>query len=174
MTHLGIIGAPGAGKDTIANYLIENKGYKRFAFADQIKKEYYDISGFSELEFKGRGIIEQDIRDGLWEYSAKIKNIRGPTCFIDPVIEELVNCNKVILTDVRTELEMKCCKSNGVKLFIVIRDLQKELSGEKLLGTQLVLKQLIGQYPIFWNYLDNLEETYVNFDQFLEKIREDV
>ena len=43
--HLGIIGAPGAGKDAIADYLIEAKGYDRIAFADQIKEEYYGISG---------------------------------------------------------------------------------------------------------------------------------
>lgn len=169
MIHLGIVGAPGVGKDTLATYLVENKGYRRLAFADQIKKEYYAISGFSELEFKERGKTEQDIRNGLWEYSAKMKELHGPTYFVKPVIEELLKSERpVILTDVRTEWEMRYCSAKCVKLFIVIRDLQKELAGEKLLGTQLELKKLIGQYPIFWNYLDNLEETYRNFERFIE------
>jgi hypothetical protein len=169
MIHLGIIGAPGVGKDTLAAYLIENKGYGRLAFADQIKKEYYAISGFSESQFKERGVAEQDIRDGLWKYSAKMKEFYGSNYFIKPVIEEMLNSDKpTVFTDVRTQCEMDYCLSNNVKLFIVIRDLQKEFNGMTLLGTQLELKKLTGQYPIFWNCLDNLEETYRNFKQFLE------
>ncbi len=33
-----VTGCAGSGKDTVANYLIKKYGYKKFAFADPLKK----------------------------------------------------------------------------------------------------------------------------------------
>ena len=37
MSIVGIFGKAGSGKDTIANYMIENLGYIKIAFADVLK-----------------------------------------------------------------------------------------------------------------------------------------
>lgn len=38
---IGLIGAPKSGKSLIGNFLTNNRNYKQFAFADQIKKEFF-------------------------------------------------------------------------------------------------------------------------------------
>jgi len=41
--HVALVGKAGAGKDTIADYLVQNYGFKKFAFADKIKEIVYDL-----------------------------------------------------------------------------------------------------------------------------------
>lgn len=167
--NLGIIGAPGAGKDTLADYLVENKGFLKIAFADQIKNEYYDISGYTEEQFKSRDGKEQEIRDGLWEYSAKMKEEHGQDYFIKPVMNVVRESKKpTIITDIRTFYEFSASLSSA-KVFVVIRDYKKELAGQYLLGTELRLATIMGILPIFWNDSSNLEETYCNFEDFLRR-----
>lgn len=162
---LGIIGAPRAGKDTIASYLVENKGFLRLAFADQIKNEYYKISGFTEYDFKKRNEKEDEIRNGLWEYSKKAMEQNGQYYFIDQVLEKVKN--NTIITDVRTLNEVFECKKSKIKLFIIIRNVKKELNGYYLLGTKIPLFSIMGTYPIFWNDSNNLNITYQRFEEFL-------
>lgn len=165
--NLGIIGAPGAGKDTLANYLVENKGYIRLAFADQIKKEYYAVSGYTEEQFKSRDGEEKVIRDGLWSYSAEMKEKNGWDYFIKPVMNVIERApHPVVITDIRTFSEWNAALSN-TRTFMVLRNPKRELAGSVLLGTEIKLSSIMGTIPIFWNDCDNLEETYRNFEDFL-------
>ena len=48
MVIIGLIGNKRVGKDTIADYLVSNYNFKKYAFADQIKKVAHTIFGWSE------------------------------------------------------------------------------------------------------------------------------
>jgi dephospho-CoA kinase len=37
MTIIGLVGAAGVGKDTVADYLVKHHGFKRYAFADAVR-----------------------------------------------------------------------------------------------------------------------------------------
>ena len=102
---LGLIGLPGAGKDFLADLFIKRNNFDKIAFADQIKNEYYKFSGFNENLFKANRNteLEERIRNGLWEYSDKMKKELGNLHFIAPVIELVKNYKKpIFVTDVRT------------------------------------------------------------------------
>ena len=94
-TILGLIGAPGAGKDFLADFLVE-KGFKKFAFADRIKEEYYKIIGITEEAFKSCRETEEEkiIRAGLWKYSDEMKAKYGSLYFIKPEDNTLNNVNR--------------------------------------------------------------------------------
>lgn len=176
--HLGIIGAPGAGKDAIADFLIAQKGYKRLAFADKIKEEYYKFSGFSEAQFKDvRGeAVEEHIREGLWAYSKDAKLKYGKNYFIDPIVDNIkISMEPIVITDVRTLDEIKALRglNLGVRfqLFLIVRNHKKELSSKNLLGTQLPLWEIMGHVPVFWNDIDGLDHAHLEFEKFYTKLK---
>lgn len=97
---LGLIGPPRCGKDTVAEFLVQNHGYKRLAFADRIKTEYgISIEDFEAAKISGK--IEE-VRQALWEFSQE-KYKDDPQYFIKSVMQEAVNSKQsVIITDIRT------------------------------------------------------------------------
>lgn len=54
---IGITGKKRSGKDSIADYLIDNHGYTRYAFADPIKRGLMEMFGFTDEQMWGS---EQD------------------------------------------------------------------------------------------------------------------
>jgi hypothetical protein len=107
----GLIGAPRAGKDTVADYLQQTRNFVAFAFADKIKEEY----GISIEDFEAAKITGNidELRAKLWEFSAKMKE-KDPNYFIDKVMRDATGCQEsVIITDVRTPEELDAFFSYG-------------------------------------------------------------
>lgn len=167
---VGLIGAPKAGKDTIADFLV-NKGFVKFAVADEIKKGYYAETGYTEEQFKlARGTeLEQKIRDGLWNFSArKCKELENPCYFMYLVIEAIKNsgAKRVVISDVRTQMEYTYfLRFAGAQMILILRDYKKELNSELLAGTKIYLKNVI-HLPKFWNTFDTLDEAHEELERF--------
>jgi hypothetical protein len=101
---VGLLGAPRAGKDQVANFLTETRGYVQLAFADQIKKEF----GVSKEDFEAAKIAGniEELRDRLWAFSAKKKQ-QDPFYFINKVVDyALASPSSVVITDIRTKEEL--------------------------------------------------------------------
>ena len=167
--RLGLIGAPRSGKSLIGNYLTNVKKFKQFAFADQIKKEYFLSSKYSESDFEWakryNKDLENTIRDSLWEYSREKKIEKGDLYFIEPVIDNIQSCKEnVIITDIRTKEELFELEKIGTK-FVVISRLNV---GDVLLGTKIP-HVLIEKYKMFNNWFDSVEELYGNFEKFFKE-----
>jgi hypothetical protein len=108
----------------VAKHLVENYGFKRFAFADEIKRSYYAASGHSEEQFKSaRGTpLEEEIRSGLWQYSDRIKREKGLLYFINIVVGAIGDCpHPVVVTDIRTVEELEAMRSVGAKVILVLK-----------------------------------------------------
>lgn len=50
---IGICGGIGSGKDTVANYLVETRGFKCLSLADRLKSEIVDLLGLPYKNFFG-------------------------------------------------------------------------------------------------------------------------
>ena len=100
----GLLGAPRAGKNQVAQYLKESRGFATFAFADSIKEEFgISVENFEAAKITGK--IEE-IRQQLWEFSA-IKKAQDPLYFINKVMGEAILIeNSAVVTDIRTEDEL--------------------------------------------------------------------
>lgn len=168
---IGLIGAPGAGKDVIGDFFVSKKGFKRLAFADKIKEGFYKESGLTEERFKNlRGsCFEKAIREQLWEYSAKKCSEFGPLYFISNVLNEITPKQSIVITDIRTELELKVLEEYGTDIVLILRNFKEELNGEFLPGTKLKISKVIS-YKKFWNIFDDVEETYKELEKFFIKI----
>jgi hypothetical protein len=122
---IGLIGAPGSGKDDVVAHVLCNKyGFIKFAFADQIKKCYYNEIGITDEYFKScRGTPEEEkIRKGLWEFSDKMREEHGHDFFIDPVIKNVVKTNNAVITDIRTKDELIASVGLKPKIIIITRN----------------------------------------------------
>lgn len=73
-------GFAGSGKDTFADWLVENRGYKKYAFADELKKEVSEKMNIPLNYFYDRDLKDKIIKDGkrprdyLIEYGEKMRN----------------------------------------------------------------------------------------------------
>ena len=178
--RIGFIGAPGAGKDVLADFFVNNKGFAKFAFADKIKEKFYKRTGLSEEEFKAsRGTsLEQQIRKELWAYSAE-QTKQDKLYFISPVVRAIEQTDgPIVVTDIRTIAELQTVETLEFQPILILRDYKKELKGEfkpglgKVIpGTKIPIALVI-DFPIFWNDLDDLEETYTNLEQFCQELEE--
>ena len=174
---IGIIGAPGSGKDMLADFFIKYKGFKRFAFADKIKEEFYKISNYTEQQFKlSRGSeLELQIRKELWQHSIEKTN-NNKSYFIDPIIVETNMYDNVVISDVRTQTELDAIKKTKFIPILILRNFIKELEGElfqedKVIpGTQIPINKII-DCPIFWN-IYNIEDNYNNLYKFYNLLKE--
>jgi hypothetical protein len=165
-----LIGAPRSGKTLIGDFLTSSKKFKQFAFADEIKKEYFPQSKYSEKDFEWakryNSDLEKIIRDSLWEYSNIKKKECGKLYFISKVIDKINEFNgDVVITDIRTPEELFELEKIGVK-FIVISRLEED--EDILLGTKIPFG-LIEKYKKFTNWFDGIEELYRNFEIFFEE-----
>ena len=137
---IALIGPLGAGKDTVAQYLVKYKGFQRFAFADTIKQAYYGASGHTEEEFKAaRGTpLEEEIRKGLWAYSDSIKKEKGDSFFAMCLFQQICDSpyKQIVVTDIRTSSELNIMCAMCANIVLVLK------GSEKILGSRLFYDDL--------------------------------
>ena len=120
-----LMGHARSGKDSIAKVFVEDYGYQRVAFADNIKKEmnlylkekvFQDIKRgdalflfkLDEIDFFTENIhMKQFLRPYIIWYGEKLRTINGKFCWINRAFEEEgKNMDKIVLSDVRRLAEL--------------------------------------------------------------------
>lgn len=118
-----LIGKAGSGKDTVAK-LFADYGYKRLAFADALKKDYYSefcvnyCPDTEDRDFKERH------RQGLINYGEHMRNTQGKSYWIREAFQNYSN-EDLIVTDVRRDSELsfiKSLKNSGGSVFFYYID----------------------------------------------------
>lgn len=132
-TIIGLMGYAKSGKDFITKTFIDDYGYHRVAFADNIKKEmnqylkelvYLDIekssTGYVPIELKDIDFFTENLelkkvlRPYIIWYGEKIRNINGIFCWINKAFEEdAAGYDKIILSDVRRMAELDIFKDSN-------------------------------------------------------------
>lgn len=131
---IGLMGYAKSGKDFITKTFIDDYGYQRVAFADNIKKEmnqylreavYQDIKekaetntfGFiaykshpslEEIDFFTENLeLKKVLRPYIIWYGEKLRNINGIFCWINKAFaEDGKDMDKIVLSDVRRLAEL--------------------------------------------------------------------
>jgi hypothetical protein len=67
---LGLTGKKRSGKDTVADYLINNYGFTKLSFAEPLKKVCVELFDLSDNQVNGSD-KEKEIVDSRWGYSAR-------------------------------------------------------------------------------------------------------
>ena len=134
MQIIGITGRKQNGKDTIGNYLIENYGYERYAFADPLKEICKILFGFNDDQLWGN---KKEEMDPFWKTTPrKLFQFIGTELFREQLYQVLPDVTDDIWVKV---LEKKLMDSDPLKK-IVITDIrfQNECDLIKKLGGTLI------------------------------------
>ena len=128
---IGITGKKYSGKDTIADYLITNYDYKRFAFADPLKDICRILFNFSEEQLYGK---EKEIVDIYWNISPRnafqkigtdlFRNNFNEDFWIKVLERKLLDnpLQNIVISDVRFENEVEMIRKLNGKIIKVVRN----------------------------------------------------
>lgn len=169
--RIGLVGPIRSGKDTIASWLSENRGFQRFAVADRIKEEYFNQIGYSNELFEAEKSTPcgTKIREDLWKYSDSVKKTLGDKYFIKLVLDTAKNLNQnVIITDLRTELEIDEAIKAGFRIVLVMNQ-EKVNDEEDIDGSRVKWGQLLHRSIVCIKNLGTLKEFQKNIEQVYTK-----
>ncbi len=175
-----------AGKDTGANYLIENYGYTQYSFAGPLKKACQEIFMFSDEQTEGH---EKERHDDRWNITArKVFQIFGTEMFREKLSDffpEMAHLKenfwiyrfkiwynkfkqenpngKVVVSDVRFPNEADIVKKLGGVVVKIHRNTNNKIDNH---ASEKQIDLIKGDYTIENN--GTLQEYYNNIEQILE------
>lgn len=123
---IGLVGYAQSGKDSVAEVLTNVYGFKRKAFADNIRHILYDI------DYKGAQFVVDTIgwerakkmpaiREGLQKLGVSAREILGPDIWVSSVLRTLDASSDYVFTDVRFENEVTALKLMGAEIWRIER-----------------------------------------------------
>ena len=163
---IGLAGNPRAGKDEVANFLVKHYNFKKIAFADQIKEEYFTkvgltIDKYEKLKKDGEA---EEVRRSLWDFSKRVKESKGQDYFIKAVLDKINNSNNWVITDIRTKLELESVLGHGTKVIFVKRsDKELEIEDSELSANDIIKfidDVIINDQETIEKFENNLKEFF--------------
>lgn len=167
---IGLVGPANAGKDMVASHLAQHKDFKRFAFADRIKQEYFAEIGYTDARFKAaRGTPEEEeMRRGLWNYSDRTRAQQGDLYFVRLVMDEVgAHAGNAVITDIRTADELSAVrKAGGIIVLVVRHDMITPDDEMRIPDSRLVFGDLGAEDLVFRNAGAGISLAHRRFDMF--------
>jgi len=124
---IGLTGYAQSGKDTVADFLVNNYGYRRVAFADQLREALYRLNpkidiadmvgvplatAVDGLGWENVKVDSQDARQLLQRMGTEVgRQMFGENFWVDRAMSGISKFDKVVFTDVRFPNEYRSIKS---------------------------------------------------------------
>lgn len=127
---VGLLGYAGSGKDTVADYLVDNYGYKKIKFGDILKhtlnehfkelvmedlvRRQVPIS-FSEMDFlvEDDRILKEKLRPYMVWLGETLRERNGVHFWINKALEKAGDATKIVVADLRREDELDLFRGNN-------------------------------------------------------------
>jgi dephospho-CoA kinase len=170
MTKIALIGRMRSGKDTVADYLIKQYNYRRFAFGDELKRYYHELFGQTDSK----------PREGYQRFGQLMRTFE-PDVWLNKCFEMIDRhpLHKIVITDLRQPNEYEKCKQEGFVLIKVecddelrlrrIMEKQDNFNPESLKHeTESHIDEFECDYIIKNNR--TLEELHTQIDEIIKEI----
>ncbi|AZU61048.1 dephospho-CoA kinase [Neobacillus mesonae] len=151
---LAICGRARSGKDEIGKYLAEKYAFRRFAFADEMKRLLHDL--FPQIpdnpkprrayQVFGEGLRHLDIpgAESVWINRC----LRLADAYIWWHSEVDNRGANVVITDLRTQLEYETLRANGFTIIRVTAPEEDRIARAKAAGDDFTLRDLTHETEI--------------------------
>jgi hypothetical protein len=134
---LGLSGWARAGKDTVADWLVENCGFTKMSFAQPIRDALVNLDPMIDI-FETRSSLKHAVKSFGWEYlktaSTEVRPLLqrfgtevgremfSPDFWVDYALARIPDGGKVVFADVRYPNEADAIKELGGEVWRVGRD----------------------------------------------------
>lgn len=175
---IGLTGYAQHGKDTIANLLVEEYGFRRYAFADKLKQMALVLNPIVGTEFGMRDdkpwLNEMRLKDlhhdHGWEAIKTMPEVRrflqvlgtdavrdhlGTNSWVDALFRQWVNdCNEekrnidAVISDVRFPNEADACLADSVELWRVVRVNADDSPFDNGIGIEHPSEKYVASLPV--------------------------
>jgi len=134
---IGLSGYAQSGKDTVAKFLVEKRGFKRVAFADPIRELLYELNPKVDFEVDGgswniRYLVDNygwdeakqslEVRRLLQTLGLGARNIIDEDIWLIKALRTMSGDGNYVVTDVRFQNEAVVLRTSGAKIWRVERD----------------------------------------------------
>lgn len=124
---IGLVGQQRSGKDTVGDYLISKYGFKRFAFADELKEVVRRLFGYSYQEIQEKPYY---VRDTLQMFATEGFRKLYPRIWVDVLLRRVKKYqlvlptvySHIVVTDIRFQNEADALHDAGFELVKVVRE----------------------------------------------------
>jgi len=152
---VGLLGYAKSGKDTVADYLADNYGYKKIKFGDTLKhtlnesfkeivmedlvKRNIPIS-FSEIDFlvEDDRILKEKLRPYMIWLGETLREKNGVHYWINKALEKAGDATKIVVADIRREDELDLFRNNNY----AISRLYRSYGAANMLNSDLIQEHL--------------------------------
>jgi hypothetical protein len=134
---IGLSGWARSGKDTFANYLVENHGFIRVSFADEIRTVLYnldptidltgyrislraavDLMGWEELKSQS-----DDVRGLMQRMGTEVgRKLWGEDFWVEAAMKSIQPGTRAVFSDVRYPNEADAIRKNGGQVWRITRE----------------------------------------------------
>lgn len=131
---IGLSGYAQTGKDTVANILVNDYGYKRVAFADKIREFLYEVNPMVACSPTGylRDLVdlvgwdkakqEAQVRRLLQDMGVGARKLFGDQFWVAQALLPISSSERIVITDVRFTNEADAIKKyDGAQVWRVMR-----------------------------------------------------
>jgi hypothetical protein len=134
---IGLSGYARSGKDTVAQFFVENYGYTRVAFADNIRHMLLDLNpyvGIGPSNYNHTTLSDlvalngwegakqhPEVRRLLQDLGVSARNYLGEDVWINAALSTPTQNDGLVITDVRFINEAEAIKNRGGQIWRVIR-----------------------------------------------------
>ena len=173
---IGVCGKKFNGKDTIADYLVNNFGFIKISFGDSLKRASKDIFGFSDEQLWGN---KKEIVDDYWGITPReILQFIGTDCLRVLVKNKFPSIEDNIWI-MSLEKQLQKIISDGITKIVIpdVRFPNEEQMIRKYNGEIIRVVRCIdnnSDLHISENSLDLIKHDYVIYNQTLPQLYETV
>jgi hypothetical protein len=186
---IGICGFQGSGKDTFAQYLIDNYGFKKLSFASTVKDVASIIFGWDREMLEGytkEARVQREMIDSWWAKKLDIPNFTprfalqfiGTDLFrkhfnseiwVSCIEKQLEKYDKIIITDCRFENEINMIKNNGGIIIKLFRNNISQLYYEIQNGFEP-----LDLHPSEWKWINSKEDYLIVNDSSINELNKKI
>lgn len=165
---IGLSGYAQVGKDTIANYLVENYGFVKVSFADPIREALYKLDPKIRIDEVSNASLASAVDHMGWEEVKRLSNdarellqrlgtevgreMFGKDFWVNQGLLRAKEHTNVVFADTRFRNEAEAIRANGGQVWRITKPGHGPVNGHPS-------ETALDEYRFEWHVLNDLDQT---------------